>query len=122
LKSFQLLTIRSGILYTSTSLSGQEGFQLLKKAVDALLSTVDVSPTPSILWSVQYQQQASSGSEAVSTDTNEHLLRFPPQSLDLAFDDSTFDNVEEVWQKIMGADAGDFLVFQDREAYDDDDE
>jgi hypothetical protein len=56
----------------------------------------------------------------VSTDTNEHLVRFPPQSLDLAFDDSTFDNVKEVWQKIMGANAGEFLVFQDREAYDDD--
>jgi hypothetical protein len=122
LRSFQLLTTRSGILYTSTSLSGQEGFELLKKAVDALLSTVDVSPTPSILWAVQYQQQASSGSEAVPNDTNEHFVRFPPQSLDLAFDDSTFDNVKEVWRKIMGADAGEFLVFQDREAYDDDDE
>jgi hypothetical protein len=40
--------------------------------------------------------------------------------MDLAFDDVVFDHVKDVWQKITGADAGDFLVFQDREVYDDD--
>jgi hypothetical protein len=49
-------------------------------------------------------------------------LRFPPPSLDLAFEDCIFDNVKEVWQKVLGDEAGEFLVFKDREAYDDDDE
>lgn len=40
--------------------------------------------------------------------------------MDLAFDDKILDDVKEVWQKIVGEDAGEFLVFQDREQYDDD--
>jgi hypothetical protein len=42
--------------------------------------------------------------------------------MDLAFDDSILDNVREVWQKITGDDAREFLVFQDREVEADDDE
>jgi hypothetical protein len=112
---------RLGVLYASTTLSGKPGFELLHKAVGALLSTVDVTPAPHVLWSIQYQQRPSSGSETLPVGLEEHVMRFPPQSLDLAFDDSTFDRVKQVWEKIMGDDAGDFLVFQDREAYDDDD-
>jgi hypothetical protein len=41
--------------------------------------------------------------------------------MDLAFEDAMFDRVKDVWEKIMGDDAGEFLVFQDREVYDDDD-
>ena len=93
---------------------------MLQKAVASLLASVDVSPKPSVLWSVQYQQQASSGPETIPSEDNDHVLRFPPSSLDLAFDDSVFDNVKDVWEKIVGDDAGDFLVFQDREVYDDD--
>ena len=40
--------------------------------------------------------------------------------MDLAFDDSMFDNVKAIWQNIMGEEGGEFLVFQDREVYDDD--
>jgi hypothetical protein len=40
--------------------------------------------------------------------------------MDLAFDDSMFDRVKNVWKKIVGEDAGEFLVFQDREVYDED--
>jgi hypothetical protein len=106
-------------LYASTSLSGQNGLDLLQKANEALLSAVDVTPAPSILWSVKWQQQPSSGSESLPTGTDSNVLCFPPQSFDLAFDDSVLDNVKDVWQQIVGVDAGDFLVFQDREAYTD---
>ena len=95
---------------------------LLQKAVDALLSCVDANPQPSILWSVRYQQQPSSGSESLPTGASDQVLHFPPPSLDLAFDDSVLENVRELWQKIVGDEGGEFLVFQDREAYADDDE
>ncbi|KAH7090537.1 rab geranylgeranyl transferase escort protein-like protein [Paraphoma chrysanthemicola] len=109
------------LLYASTSLSGERGSTLLTKAVGALLSSVDVSPTPSILWSAQYQQHATSGTERLQSG-NDRVLRFPPPSLDLAFEDAIFDNVKEVWQKVVGDEAGEFLVFKDRETYDDDEE
>jgi hypothetical protein len=81
---------------------------------------MDVSPTPSVLWYTQYQQRPTSGTERLPTSTGDNLLHFAPVSMDLAFDDVVFDHVKDVWQKITGADAGDFLVFQDREVYDDD--
>jgi hypothetical protein len=110
-----------GVLYASTSLSDQNGLDLLQKAVDVLLSTVDVTPAPSILWSAKYQQRPSSGTESLPIGTdNNNTLHFPAPSMDLAFDDGVLDNVKEVWQKIAGEDAGEFLVFQDREAYDED--
>jgi hypothetical protein len=98
-----------------------QGFELLSKAVDALLASVDVSPPPTSLWSTQYQQRPTSGTETLPMGDDEHVLRFPPPSTDLAFDDTVFDRVKDVWQKIMGGDVGEFLVFQDREIYDDDD-
>ncbi|KAF2036287.1 rab geranylgeranyl transferase escort protein-like protein [Setomelanomma holmii] len=109
------------ILYCSTSLTGDRGFALLTKAADALLSSVDVSPAPTVLWSAQYQQLPTSGLESMQEDSS-HILKFPPLSLDLAFDDSIFDAVKDMWQKVAGDEAGEFLVFKDREAYDDDDE
>lgn len=48
-------------------------------------------------------------------------LTFPPAPLDLANVDPTLEHVKSVWQTIMGDDAEEFLVFADRETYDDDD-
>ncbi|KAF2873154.1 rab geranylgeranyl transferase escort protein-like protein [Massariosphaeria phaeospora] len=109
-----------GLLYASTSLSGEEGYELLKQATETLLSTVEVSPAPTILWSIQYQQQ--SGPAEQSRGTTPYDLQFAPASLDLAFDDSIIRDVKEVWQKIMGDGAVEFLVFDDRESYADEDE
>ena len=116
----RLLTPPTGILYASVSLAGEQGFDLLQKAIELLLAAVNVTPLPTILWSIKYQQRPSSGSEVNST--GDHVLRFPSPSPDLAFDDAILDNVKEVWQHIVGKDADEFLKFQDREDYDDDDE
>ena len=115
----QMANGASGILYASTSLSSEKGFELLKRAVDALLVAVEISPKPDVLWRVQYQQHASSGSETLPVG-NEHVLSFPPPSMDLAFGDTILDDVKEIWQRIAGDEGGEFLVFQDRETYDDD--
>lgn len=98
------------------------GFKLLQQAVDALLSSVDVTPPPHILWSMRYQQQPSSGPESLPIRAGYRILQFPPPSMDLAFDDAVLDQVRELWQEIVSDDGGEFLVFQDREAYADSDE
>lgn len=94
----------------------------MQQAIQALLSSVEATPSPTILWSLQYEQRSSVDSGTSSAGTNDHVLNFPPAPLDLAFDDSVLDRVKDVWQKIMGDDAGEFLVFEDREAYVDEDE
>lgn len=76
---------------------------------------------PTVLWSVQYEQHSGSAPITAPSDTNEHILNFPPTPMDPAFDDAVLDNVREVWKKIMGNEAGDFLVFEDREVVDEDD-
>lgn len=106
-------------MYASTSLVSERGFDLLKKAINALLASVDILPAPTTLWSMQYRQHASSGAEVLPAG-DERVIRFPPSSMDLSFDDTVLQNVQGVWQTIMGSDNGEFLVFQDREIYDDD--
>ncbi|KAF2130879.1 rab geranylgeranyl transferase escort protein-like protein [Dothidotthia symphoricarpi CBS 119687] len=109
------------ILYASTSLHGQDGFKLLERGVQALLSSVEVTPSPIVLWSARYKQQPSSES-GLLPNSDDHVVRFPPPSMDLAFDDIVLDQVKEVWQKITGEDAGEYLKFQDREDYANDDD
>ncbi|KAF2639341.1 hypothetical protein P280DRAFT_527918 [Massarina eburnea CBS 473.64] len=110
------------VLYSSTSLAGERGFQLLHLATDALLSSVAETPPPTILCSTQYQQRAEATDDITPETPNDHVINFAPTPLNLAFDDSILDRVKPVWEKIMGEDTGDFLVFEDREAYADDDE
>lgn len=102
-------------------MSGKRGFRLLQQAVSVLLSTVVDGSAASVLWSVQYEQRAGS-TDLSSAGTGDHILKITPPPMDLAFDDSTLDRVKEVWQKIMGDGAEEFLVFEDREAYAEDDE
>jgi hypothetical protein len=73
-----------------------------------------------VLWSATYQQRSTSGTDFLPTGNNDRFLRFSPPSTDVAFDDDMFARVKDVWEKVTGGDAGDFLVFQDREIYDDD--
>lgn len=108
-----------GVLYASTLASDEKGFELLQKAVESLLSVVQVTPPPRMLWSVRYLQQPCSGTEIIPSGID-NVLRFSPSSMDLAFDDQVLENVKEVWQRIAGEDAGEFLVFQDREDYTED--
>lgn len=109
------LIYRLGVLYASTSFQGEPGTQLLKKAVDTLLSTVEVTPTPTVLWSLQFEQQSGVTSGDQFNASNPHILRFPCSSTDPVFDDSVLDRVKEIWQKIVGNDVGDFLVYDDKD-------
>ncbi|KAF2116679.1 rab geranylgeranyl transferase escort protein-like protein [Lophiotrema nucula] len=112
------------ILYGYVALSGAQGSQLLKKAVESLLASVDITPAPTILWSLQYEQRCIpvNGSGSLHMTWGEGMLTFKQSQFDLAFDDRILDEVKEIWQKIMGEDAGDFLVFEDREPDIDDDD
>jgi len=101
-------------------LSGNDGFQLLQLATNALLSSADVTPCPTLLWSIQYEQRADTEIVVLPTHASDHALLFPPVPLDLASVDSVLDHVKGAWRRIMGDEDGEFLVFADRETYDDD--
>lgn len=108
------------VLYASTSQLGELGVQLLGRAVDSLLSAVDTTPQPEVLWTLQYEQTPETIASSVPQTSNS--LQLPPSSLDLSFDDSLLTRVKEIYQKIVGDDGGQFMVFADREGQGDDED
>jgi hypothetical protein len=76
---------------------------------------------PKILYSVYYEQRPG-----LSVNSHEeNMCGLGCLSLDLAFDDTTLDNVEDAWRAVMGVTAGDqvsqadvigtYMKFEDRE-------
>ncbi|KAL2871560.1 putative Rab geranylgeranyl transferase escort protein [Aspergillus lucknowensis] len=112
------------VLYGSVNLPGQQGQSLIECAIDKLLQS-SAGPDVNILWSLRYTQlgRAVRGDTSPANDVSGNLIRFPPPSLDLAFDDSVIDLVKDAWTIIMGDDASpdNFMKFDDRESYDDED-
>ncbi|KAL3493547.1 GDP dissociation inhibitor [Aspergillus germanicus] len=109
------------VLYGSVNLPGQQGQSLIADAIDKLLAS-NAGPDARVLWSLRYTQLG----RAVEGDTpanivSGNLVRFPPPSLDLAFDDSVIDLVKDAWIRIMGDESSPdhFMKFEDRESYDD---
>jgi hypothetical protein len=82
------------------------------------------------LWSLQYEQrnrkeERPPGPKNLSSEwTTPRLLKFPPPSLDLVFDDGALHAVKWAWLKVMGSEANpaEFLVFPEREGMNDDEE
>ncbi|KAL4786025.1 GDP dissociation inhibitor [Aspergillus varians] len=112
------------VLYGSVSIPGQQGQSLIEGAVEKLLQS-SAGLDAKILWSLRYTQlgQAAVGGETRPTNVvSDNIIRFPPPSLDLAFDDCTIDLVKDAWTIVMGDEASseEFMKFEDREAYDDD--
>lgn len=108
------------VLYASVALGNERGFVLLEQAVKLLLRAINTEPTSTILWSLRYKQHTRIRPhwQSVSREnpsTSRQILEFSPSPPDLAFDDSTLDEVKESWQKILGDEAGEFMVFDDRE-------
>ncbi|RAL10988.1 putative Rab geranylgeranyl transferase escort protein [Aspergillus homomorphus CBS 101889] len=108
------------VLYGSVSISGSDGQALIESAVQQLLESA-AGPDAKVLWSLRYTQLGRAiGSETGSVQSvnlADRIVRLPPSSLDLAFDDSLIDTVKDAWQAIMGDDAIDheFMTFEDRE-------
>lgn len=101
-------------------MSGESGFQLLGQATSVLLSAIIDAPSPTILWSLQYQQGTNFAVGPSSSGVNGRVLDFAPVFLDLAVDDTILDCVKDAWQKISGDNSADFLVFEDKASVDED--
>ncbi|KAJ4297569.1 Rab proteins geranylgeranyltransferase component A [Kalmusia sp. IMI 367209] len=108
------------VLYASTSLGGERGFELLKQATSSLMGSIDASPSPTVLWSMQYEQRAMPYTLPLASPegASAHFLNLSPTPLDLAVDDSVFSRVRDIWQAITDEDPAQFLVFEKREEYD----
>jgi len=100
-----------GVLYASTSITGEEGYGLLELAVKTLLESLDGH----VLWCLRYTQRTFNGVE-----TSPSVVMFPPTSFDLVFDDEVLRSVESVWEKLSGE--GNFMQFEEREGIGEDED
>ena len=131
---FETVTNESlGVLYASTK-AVQNPKKRLNAAITHLLSTSsgvqassDAAATdvkPEVLFELYYDQSRDSSSNEVTAST----CVFPSSSLDLAFDDSILDNIEEAW-RLVGSktdfaetEQTPYMTFKSREQFGDDDE
>ena len=119
---------------------------LLDAAVHRLLQVVDEDRSSRVLFTLRYTQLGSTLGPVHTEPPDEtfpevgsvlhpssRILRVPPPSLDLVFDDSTCAHVKSVWAQIVqgvsrdhhthddSSPIGNFMDFEDREGVADDD-
>jgi len=107
----------------ATTIGSQD---LITMGILRLLRMSREPETPQVLWSLRYQQcspeHPSADSDQVIDSREDSFVTLPSPSLDLVFDETILDTVKSAWERILGADTQDFLVFEDRNGMGEDDE
>lgn len=112
----QLTRRKKGTLYLSTT-SSPTSTSTLQSALSRLLSTFGSKA----LYTLSCTQ--SQGSRGLQTKGE--TLTLPSPRTSLSFDDEMLGAVREAWEALWerwGGERGEFMVFEDREGADDDDE
>ncbi|KFX95625.1 hypothetical protein V490_03741 [Pseudogymnoascus sp. VKM F-3557] len=104
------------VLYASTT-----NIQNPKGRLEAAVSKLLKSAEPGTVLFEMYYEQSRSSTSNLASDTS---CALPSSSLDLSFDDSTLDGVEDAWRRIMGSPETEspYMVFETREQLGDDDD
>lgn len=121
----------TGVLYASTSLPAEPGFERLDEAVKGLLNNIVPATVPAegsalattapipptVLWKLQYQQTSLGVSTSPGSNVNDRVIVLPSMPSDLVFDDTVLESVKGAWRQIVGEGASDeeFLVFDARD-------
>ncbi|MCJ1248253.1 Rab proteins geranylgeranyltransferase component A [Trapelia coarctata] len=110
------------VIYASTLCAGPQGYELLDRALEKLLDTIE-EPEPSILWSLRYAQRCPSTDHRTTTELPKEggMITFAETTIDLAFDDGVLQDVKRAWTNITGETTG-FMQFENRGPGIDDDE
>ncbi|KAI9737939.1 MAG: Rab proteins geranylgeranyltransferase component A [Cirrosporium novae-zelandiae] len=109
--------VGQSVLYAYTLANGQKGQDLLLDAVNTIISNLQMTPLPQVLWSLQYTQtfRHSESDPALQPNIDSNILLFPELELDLSLEDDVVDQVREVWHRIQpGADETEFMRFEER--------
>lgn len=110
---------QTGAVYLST-IRTSSSKELLEKALDELLRAAgDETPAGKPLYRLSYEH---SGVKQPSFATQGKTGIFSPLPLDLAFNDSTLAPVEQAWKFIVGETDEEYMVFEDREGVNDEDD
>ncbi|KAI5303841.1 Rab proteins geranylgeranyltransferase component A [Ascosphaera pollenicola] len=114
------------VIYANTSLPGDTGAKALEAAVENAVKSAD--PDAEVLWTLKYTAIGlpfTQDGSRYHSGKSEGVYVFPPPSLDVAMDDALLDQVKGIWEELVKDDEGpqpSFMVFEDREPVDDDEE
>jgi Rab proteins geranylgeranyltransferase component A len=105
-------------------MTSPESKKTLETALEGLLAASGEPETPVCLYQLYYEQGVSDGPLVPAADAVRKEFYFPSPSLNLAFKDEDLDAVKTAWKLVMGDEANedDYMVFDDREGADADDE
>lgn len=112
----------TGVIYLSTPKSSTSK-QILEHSLTLLLDTIEADETPKALYRLSYNQ--TGGCETTLSVSSENIATFGPLPLDIAFNDSILSPVKNAWDLVKGQDIADdaeYLVFEDREGANDEDD
>ena len=96
---------------------------LLRKAVDNLLVSIEEHPAPSILWRMQYDQRYTVSATTGDYDLNiiykkprnDRVLQLPDLMPGLTLEDDVLKHVRACYDRIMEGHSASFMTFTDRE-------
>lgn len=99
------------------------GKELLDRAVTQLLESLGDSTVSQVLWNLHYQQAFPTANvQNVGKQSKDaHVIHLAPAPFDLALPDTVLSQVKEAWQEIMGPQADNFMILEDRNGGDDED-
>ena len=110
-----------GVVYLSCTYAPKSDVLLTTALANLLAAVPGEQATPRILYRLSYEQV---GGEH-SLEVNGNVVNFPPLPLDLAFNDSALESVREAWKlvtaRIKVDEDAEYMVFEDREGSDDQD-
>ncbi|KAF7550668.1 hypothetical protein G7Z17_g5542 [Cylindrodendrum hubeiense] len=111
------------VLYLST-VHDASSKSILEKAMSSLVAAVqggdEASSSPPCIYQLYYNQ--CTGTSSLVDDGNTATFPLPP--VDLAFNDSVLDPVQEAWNMVLGGsndEGAEYMKFEDREGGGDDD-
>lgn len=106
-----------GVLHLST-LATASSKNVLQGALSAVLDVLTPEEPTQVIAQLYYEQACPSGSMLIDGP----VITLPPPRVDLAFDDDSLSPVRKAWEEIVKVvgedDPGEFMMFEDREGTD----
>ena len=116
-----MLTLNTGVIYASVKATSEASTERLQSAVDSFLSSFSPDSSPRTLWSLSYTSRQPASHRRLSfapeSETDDQIIIIPESPFSIALEESLLDNIQKIWQTVMGGDSENhtFLRFEEKE-------
>ena len=107
------MNIKAVVYAQTTYPTSHDSFLLLNLALTTLLETLNETPKPEVLWTMQYAHRSPN---AIPNPPRNHILTTPDVPPSLVLEDDLLRDIRGIWETIVGDDErSGFMTFEDRE-------